>query len=192
VRSKRFMGVAGLAMVAALGLAACSSDSDTSAEDSMATASEMPAPEASVTNTIPEVAAAAGDFTILVDAVTAAGLAETLSTGEYTVFAPTDEAFQPLVDNGTVEELLKDPEGQLTSILTYHVVEGKVTAEDVVKLDGQKVTTVNGDKLKVMVSDSGEVMLKDSSGGTVTVVQTDVEADNGVIHVIDGVLIPKS
>jgi len=179
-------------MVAALGLAACSSDSDTSAEDSMATASEMPAPEASVTNTIPEVAAAAGDFTVLVDAVTAAGLAETLSTGEYTVFAPTDEAFQPLVDNGTVEELLKDPEGQLTQILTYHVVEGKVTAEDVVQLDGQKVTTVNGDKLKVMVTDSGEVMLKDSSGGTVTVVQTDVEADNGVIHGIDGVLIPKS
>ncbi len=192
MRNKRLMGVAGLAMVAALGLAACSTDSDTSAEDSMATASEMPAPEATGTNTIPEVAAAAGDFTVLVDAVTAAGLAETLSTGEYTVFAPTDEAFQPLVDDGTVTELLKDPEGQLTQILTYHVVEGKVTAEDVVKLDGQKVTTVNGDTLKVMVSDSGEVMLKDSSGGTVTVVQTDVEADNGVIHVIDGVLIPKS
>ena len=192
MRNKRLMGVAGLAMVAALGLAACSSDSDTTTDEATATASESPAPEATVTNTIPEVAAAAGSFNILVDALTAADLVDPLSTGDYTVFAPTDEAFQPLVENGTVDDLLKDPSGQLTTILQYRVVEGTVTSEDVVKLDGQEVDTLAGDKLTVNVSDSGEVTLTDSSGNKVKVTQTDIEADNGVIHVIDGVLIPKS
>ena len=91
---------------------------------------------------------------------------------------------------GTVDTLLKDPKGDLTQILTYHVVPGKVMAADVVKLDGQKVATVQGGELTVNV-DGDKVSLTDVAGNTVNVTATDVEASNGVIHVIDAVLMPK-
>jgi uncharacterized surface protein with fasciclin (FAS1) repeats len=188
MKHSKAMGFAALGLSLALGTAACSSSdsADTSVSPSAS------ASVAAVTNTIPEVAAAAGDFTTLVDALTAAGLVDTLSTGDYTVFAPTDEAFKPLVADGTVSTLLEDPEGQLTQILLYHVVQGTVTADQIVTMNGQDITTLQGEKLKVKVIDDGKVQLKDASGKSVTVVTADVDASNGVIHAIDGVLIPTS
>jgi uncharacterized surface protein with fasciclin (FAS1) repeats len=189
MNSKRSVTFAAVGLALALGTAACTTDTSTDAESPTPTASASAT--AAADNTIVEVAAQAGTFTTLVDAVTAAGLADTLSGGEYTVFAPTDEAFKPLVDDGTVTELLKNPEGQLTDILLYHVVEGEITAEEIVKLDGQDVKTLQGGTLKVMVTDDGKVTLVDGAGQTITVVTADVEASNGVIHVVDGVLLPS-
>jgi uncharacterized surface protein with fasciclin (FAS1) repeats len=134
---------------------------------------------------IAEIAAEDGRFNTLVAAVTEAGLAETLSSeGEFTVFAPTDDAFAALPE-GTVESLLEDPEGALTDVLLYHVVDGAVPAETVVTLDS--ATTLNGEDVMVSVVD-GEVFLNED----VQVVITDIEASNGIIHVIDGVLVPSS
>ncbi|MAT06769.1 MAG: fasciclin [Acidimicrobiaceae bacterium] len=131
-----------------------------------------------------DVAVAAGDFTTLVAAVEAAGLVETLSgEDELTVFAPTDAAFESL--GLTAEELLADTE-TLTSILTYHVVPGEVLAADVVALDAQSVATVNGAEVDISV-DGDTVMVNDA-----TVVTADVDASNGVIHVIDTVLLPPA
>lgn len=140
---------------------------------------------------IVDTAVAAGDFSTLVAAVQAAGLEETLrAEGPYTVFAPTDAAFDALPP-GTVDTLLADPRGDLTDILTYHVVEGEVPAADVAGLDGQEVTTVNGATFTVDVGDDGAVTLTDAAGNQVAVTQTDVEASNGLIHVIDAVLMPQ-
>lgn len=129
--------------------------------------------------------AKANGFDTLVAAVEAAGLAETLmGEGPYTVFAPTDEAFAELPD-GTLESLLK-PENrdQLRAILTYHVVPGRVTAQDVMGLESAK--TVQGAMLEVETRD-GTVHINDA-----TVTKADVQADNGVVHVIDSVLLPPS
>lgn len=132
---------------------------------------------------IVETAVAAGSFKTLAAALEAAGLVETLKgPGPFTVFAPTDAAFAKL-PAGTVEALLKD-KAKLTSILTYHVVAGKVEAKDVVKLDSAK--TVNGQSVTIKVM--GETVMVD--GATVTA--ADIAASNGVIHVIDTVLMPKS
>jgi uncharacterized surface protein with fasciclin (FAS1) repeats len=139
---------------------------------------------------IVDTAIGAGSFSTLVAAVQAAGLEETLrGEGPFTVFAPTDDAFAAL-PAGTLDTLLADPTGDLASILTYHVVEGEVMAADVVGMDGQEVTTVNGATFTVNVADDGTVTLTDAAGNEVGVVQTDVQATNGVIHVIDGVLLP--
>ncbi|MCU0702781.1 MAG: fasciclin domain-containing protein [Fimbriiglobus sp.] len=132
---------------------------------------------------IVDTAVAAGSFKTLAAAVTAAGLVDTLKgAGPFTVFAPTDEAFAKL-PAGTVDALLKDLP-KLTGILTYHVVAGKVMAADVVTLDGKKAKTVNG--AEVAVSTTGGVKLN----GTANVVKTDIECSNGVIHVIDAVILP--
>ena len=132
--------------------------------------------------TIVQTAIGAGQFKTLVAAVKAAGLVETLSgPGPFTVFAPTDEAFAKLPE-GTVEALLKDKE-KLTAILTYHVVSGNVMASDVVKLSSAK--TVNGQEVTIIVKD-GKVMVDNA-----TVIKTDIKCSNGVIHVIDSVIIPK-
>ena len=139
---------------------------------------------------IVDTAIAAGDFTTLVAAVQAAGLEDTLrGEGPFTVFAPTDDAFAALPD-GTIETLLEDPTGDLTAILTYHVVPGAVPAADVVELDGQQITTVNGAAITVGVADDGSVTLTDGAGNDVAVIATDIQATNGVIHVIDAVLLP--
>lgn len=125
----------------------------------------------------------------LVTAVKAASLVETLEgTGPYTVFAPTNEAFDAL-PAGTLDTLLK-PENvdQLKSILTYHVVSGKVLASDL--KDGQVITTVQGGTLTVSITD-GKVYLIDAKGNKVMVEKADVNADNGVVHVIGGVLLPS-
>ncbi|MDX1992198.1 MAG: BMP family ABC transporter substrate-binding protein [bacterium] len=126
------------------------------------------------------------DFTTLVAAVEAAGLTETLSEGgPFTVFAPTDEAFEAALEalGLTAEELLADTE-TLTNILTYHVVEGEVLAADLE--DGQTVTTLQGGEITVAIAEDGTVTLND----TATVVLADVAASNGVIHAIDAVLLP--
>lgn len=131
---------------------------------------------------IVDTAVAAGSFNTLVAAVKAAGLVETLKgKGPFTVFAPTDEAFAKL-PAGTVEALLKDKE-KLTKILLYHVVSGNVMAKDVVKLKSAK--TVQGSSAKITVKD-GKVMVDNAN-----VVKTDIATSNGVIHVIDTVIIPK-
>lgn len=134
---------------------------------------------------IVEIAAGDDRFETLVAAVQAAGLVDTLQgDGPFTVFAPTDDAFAAL-PAGTLEALLADTD-TLTKILTYHVVSGKVMAGDVVGLDGQEVGTVQGENVMVKV-DGGNVMINDAN-----VIITDIEASNGVIHVIDKVIIPPS
>lgn len=131
---------------------------------------------------IVDTAVAAGSFKTLATALTEAGLVDTLKgKGPFTVFAPTDDAFAKL-PKGTLEALLKDKK-KLTAILTYHVVAGKVMAADVVKLKTAK--TVNGKNLTIKAKD-GAVTI---NGANVT--KTDIEASNGVIHVIDTVLLPK-
>jgi len=133
---------------------------------------------------IVDTAVGAGSFKTLVAAVTAAGLVDTLkSAGPFTVFAPTDEAFAKL-PAGTVDSLLKDLP-KLTSILTYHVVSGKVMAADVMTMDGKSAKTVQGGDVKI--STTGGVKLN----GTSTVTKTDIECSNGVIHVIDTVIMPS-
>ncbi len=130
-----------------------------------------------------DTAVAAGTFKTLAAAVTAAGLVDTLKgAGPFTVFAPTDEAFAKL-PAGTVEALLKDIP-KLKAILTYHVVAGKVLAADVVKLDGKSAKTVNGAEVKITTA--GGVKLN----GSAHVVKTDIECTNGVIHVLDSVILP--
>ena len=134
-------------------------------------------------NDIVAVASGAGSFNTFVAAVKAAGLVETLQgAGPFTVFAPTDEAFAKL-PKGTVEDLLK-PENKekLVAILTYHVLAGKVMAADVKTM---KAKTVNGQSLDVKVTDSGVTV--DNS----KVIKTDVAASNGIIHVIDTVVLPN-
>ncbi|MBN2364993.1 MAG: fasciclin domain-containing protein [Calditrichaeota bacterium] len=129
-------------------------------------------------------ASSAGSFGTLITAIKAAGLTETLmGEGPFTVFAPTDEAFAKLPE-GTVKDLLK-PENKekLISILTYHVVPGKVMSSDVVKLSSAE--TVQGQKVTITV-DEDSVMVDDAR-----VVKTDIEASNGVIHVIDSVILPE-
>ena len=132
---------------------------------------------------IVDTAVGAGQFKTLAAALGAAGLVETLKgPGPYTVFAPTDEAFAKL-PVGTVENLLKpENKAKLTEILTYHVVPGDVKAEQVTRLDEAK--TVNGAMVKVS-TENGKVMINDA-----TVVKADIEASNGVIHVIDKVILP--
>jgi uncharacterized surface protein with fasciclin (FAS1) repeats len=147
-------------------------------------AAAIPASAGSAKQDIVDTAVAAGSFKTLATALQAAGLVETLKgKGPYTVFAPTDEAFAKL-PAGTVETLLK-PENKekLKAILLYHVVAGKVTAAQAMKLSSAK--TVGGQNLTISTQD-GSVMINDAK-----VVKADVIASNGVIHVIDTVLLPK-
>ncbi|MFZ6021269.1 MAG: fasciclin domain-containing protein [Chloroflexota bacterium] len=171
------------ALVAVMALAAC-------APAATPTPTAMPTPMPMPTNTpapqtIVDIAVADGRFTTLVAAVQAAGLVDTLAgEGPFTVFAPTDDAFAKL-PAGTLEELLK-PENkqQLTDILLYHVVAGKVMAADVVNLS--EAETALGEKVTIKVED-GKVFVNDAQ-----VIITDIEASNGVIHVIDTVILPPS
>ncbi|WP_315386011.1 fasciclin domain-containing protein [uncultured Stenotrophomonas sp.] len=148
------------------------------------------------TKTIVENASAAKNLTTLVAAVKAAGLAETLSgAGPFTVFAPTNDAFAKL-PKGTVDTLLKpENKAKLTKILTYHVVPGTHSAAELTaaaKKGGMAsmLTTVQGEKLTVKVSE-GKVWVVDAMGGKAAVTTADVGQSNGVVHVIDTVLMPK-
>ncbi|WP_258455307.1 fasciclin domain-containing protein [Aequorivita sp. CIP111184] len=147
-------------------------------------------------NSIAAKAMGNSDLSTLVSALQAADMAQTLKgEGDYTVFAPTNEAFSK-VPKATMDNLMK-PENktQLQKVLQYHVLQGKMNAADVVtkikaannKLD---VTTMNGETLTLSEKD-GKVMIKDAKGNTATVTSADMDASNGVVHVIDKVLMPK-
>ena len=172
-----------LMAVIALVAAACG-DSDSADTTTTTVASTTTTTEAEMmTETVVDVAVDGG-FTTLVTAVQAAGLVDTLSgDGPFTVFAPTDEAFAALPE-GTLDGLLADTDA-LTAVLTYHVVPGKVLAADVVGLSS--ATSVQGEDIAIAV-DGGNVVLN----GNATVTATDVEAGNGVVHVIDQVILPPS
>ena len=134
---------------------------------------------------IVQVASENGNFNTLVAAVKAAGLVETLSgPGPFTVCAPTDAAFAKLPE-GTVGALIADKE-KLTAILTYHVLSGRVIASDITRMNGATPTTINGQKLDIEVR-GGKVFVNNAQ-----VTTADVAASNGVIHVIDGVLLPAT
>ncbi len=169
--------LAGCALILASGLTLAGQNNTTKEAKKMSTSVVKPMD-------IVDTAVAAGSFKTLAAALNAAGLVETLKgKGPFTVFAPTDEAFAKL-PAGTIDTLLK-PENKekLAAILTYHVVAGNVMAKDVVALKEAK--TVNGQSLTIAVKD-GVVMVDQAR-----VVKTDIEATNGVIHVIDSVVLPK-
>ena len=173
------MTLAALAAVSVLGLSACGADS--TAEDTTTTVAESTMTEEP--GTIVEVASASEDFKTLVAAVTAAGLGETLSgEGPFTVFAPTDAAFAALPAGILDKLLLPENKETLTKILTYHVLGSKVMAADV---KAGKVATVEGSEITIDTMDGVKV-------DDATVTATDVAASNGVIHVIDKVIIPAS
>lgn len=184
--SKTFKAAA-LAAVAAMGTFAVATGAPVAAHDHKS--AEAGAPN------IVTAAQSTGVHNTLVAAVQAAGLVDTLSSpGPFTVFAPTDDAFAALPD-GTVETLVK-PENKdtLTNILTYHVVAGEVKAADVIALieagnGTATIDTVAGAQLTAELVD-GSVVITDAAGGKSTVVQTDVDVSNGVIHVTDGVFLP--
>lgn len=173
-----FVGFAATTLISCGG-----STEETTTADSTAVVEVAPTP-VEAPKTVVDIAVGSIDHTTLVAAVTAAGLVETLSgTGPFTIFAPTNAAFEAL-PAGTVESLLKpESKDQLTSVLTYHVVSGNVLAADL--QDGQKVTTLNGQELPVAIKD-GVVTI---NGAKVTA--ADLAGSNGVIHVIDAVLLPK-
>ena len=153
------------------------------AAEPVAEATAEPAAEAAPAGDIVDTAVAAGDFTTLVAAVQAAGLVDALKgEGPFTVFAPTDAAFAAL-PAGTVETLLEDPTGDLTQILLYHVVSGKVMAGDL--SEGLAAATLQGKELAFTLADGAKV-------NGVNIVVTDIETSNGVIHVIDSVLLPPA
>lgn len=152
-------------------------------------AAGTPAAASAATKDIVDTAVAAGKFTVLAEALTKADLVTTLEgAGAFTVFAPTDDAFAAALKslNVTKDQLFAD-KATLASILTYHVVAGKVPASEVVKLDGKEAKTVNGATVKITLKGS-DVYLN----GDTKVAQADVAASNGVIHVIDKVLLPPA
>ena len=155
----------------------------------LAAAFALTASAALAQNTIVDIAAVDGRFETLVAAVTAADLVETLSgEGPFTVFAPTDDAFAAL-PAGTVEGLLKpEAKGDLTNVLLYHVVAGKVMSGDIAMGNTAVGTALEGANVCV-IKDAG-VMLDDGSGTMANVIIADIEASNGVIHVIDKVILP--
>ena len=185
--------------VLALVLAACGSDSadetTTTEAPQTTTTTAVPTEDEAMDDdamdemgTVVDVAAGSEDFTTLVAAVQAAGLVDTLNgDGPFTVLAPTNEAFEAALAalDLTVEELLADTE-TLTAILTYHVLPLEAPAETVIGLNGEEVATVNGATILITV-DGASVMVNEAN-----VLQTDLFASNGVIHVIDAVLLPPA
>ncbi|WP_394729641.1 fasciclin domain-containing protein [Altererythrobacter sp. GH1-8] len=183
-----------LASAASLAVAACA---ETETQDTMAdeASADMTTNADTAAGTIVEVAQGNDDFSTLVAAVTAAELGETLSgEGPFTVFAPSNAAFEKLPE-GTVKTLTTEDTETLGTILKYHVVAGNVDAATLTQAitdagdEGYTVETVGGGTLTAAVVD-GKVVLTDATGGTATVTATDVAASNGVIHVIDTVLMP--
>ena len=185
-----------LASAASLAIVACAEEpAENVAYEDAATADQMANAEAE-TGTVVEVAQGDETFSTLVSAVTAAELGATLSgDGPFTVFATTNDAFAKIPE-ATLTELTTNDTETLGNILTYHVVAGNVDAATLLQAiegagaDGYSIETVNGGTLTATVVD-GNVVLTDAAGGTATVTATDVAASNGVIHVIDTVLMPQ-
>lgn len=202
----RFATLATVSAVAMLTLAACNSPKEAAPADAAAADASAMAPASadpmvggaamSPNDTIVANASKASNLTTLVSAVTAAGLGETLSgAGPFTVFAPDNAAFAK-VPAATLTSLMA-PAGKadLTKILTYHVVAGRITAADLtsqIQAGGGKaeLTTVQGGKLTASAGANGSVILTDAAGGTSTVTQADVMQSNGVVHVINTVVMP--
>ncbi|HEU5063536.1 MAG TPA: fasciclin domain-containing protein [Solirubrobacterales bacterium] len=178
---KRTFLIGACLLALAAGLVACGDDEETTGMSGGATTTEMEGGSAGADNIV-MVAAETPDLSTLVDAVTAAGLVKTLEEpGPYTVFAPTNQAFEAL--GGTLDMLLEpESKAELAEILTYHVVPGELTASEL--KDGQMLKTVQGDSLEVQIKGE-EVTIEGAK-----VAMADVEASNGVVHVIDSVLLP--
>lgn len=182
---KKIFSMLAVATISALSFTACN-NGNTQTDEKPADSSmkeEVMAPPAAAKDVV-DIAIGSPDHTTLVAAVQAAGLVETLKgAGPFTIFAPTNTAFAAL-PAGTVDGLLKpESKAALTNILTYHVVAGSVKAADL--KDGQKVKTLQGEELTVSIKD-GKVMI---NGANVTA--ADLTGSNGVVHVIDAVLMPK-
>ena len=180
-------------IVLSLILAACSAPANPESTQAPAVPQETEEPKEEMEEepveatslTIVDIAVSDGRFTTLVSALEAAGLVETLQgDGPFTVFAPTDDAFAALPE-GALESLVADSEA-LSEVLLYHGISGSVKAEDVIGFDGQEVETLSGESVEVML-DGETVMINEA-----TVIITDIEASNGVIHVIDAVLLPAT
>jgi uncharacterized surface protein with fasciclin (FAS1) repeats len=187
-----------VALAALIGLAACTETTETDAATETASMTEaVTATTAAPTGTIVELAQSNADLSSLVSAVQAADLGGTLSgDGPFTVFAPTNAAFEAVPQ--TARDQLMSPAGKedLTGILTYHVVAGEtmspalITAIEGAGAQGYTLKTVNGATLKATLED-GSVILTDAAGNNARVTQTDVDATNGVVHLIDKVLMPQ-
>jgi len=186
------------APLAALTLAACGNNAEAPAADAAATDAMAPAAETpAATGTVVAVAQGNADFSTLVTAVTSAGLAETLNgAGPFTVFAPTNAAFEKIP--AAQRDALMAPAGRadLTKVLTYHVVPGRVDAAALTQQiqaggGSATLTTVEGGTLTARAGTDGSVTLTDEMGNTSRVTQTDVAASNGVIHAIDTVVMPN-
>lgn len=184
-----------LTTVAVVALAACSTEAPQAAVDEGSGDAMMDSADTAEPGTIVDVASGNSDFSTLVTAVTAADLGATLSSdGPFTVFAPTNDAFAK-VDGDTLTALLTPAKkADLTALLTYHVVAGELKAADIVQAitDGggtATLTTVQGASLKASL-DGDSVVLEDAAGGKSMVIITDVDANNGVIHAIDTVVMP--
>lgn len=184
-----------LTTTAVIALAACSTEAPQAAVDEGSADAMMDSTATAETGTIVDVAVGNSDFSTLVTAVTAADLGATLSgDGPFTVFAPTNDAFAKVAPDTLSALLTPEKKADLTALLTYHVVAGELKAADVVKAitDGggtAVLTTVQGGLLKATL-DGDSVILEDEAGGKSTVILTDVEASNGVIHAIDTVVMP--
>lgn len=196
----RTASLAGVSIAALLALAACGNNAEEAAPaDAMsADASAMaPAPAAAASGTVVEVAQGNADFSTLVSAVTAADLGATLGgAGPFTVFAPTNAAFEKVP--AATRDSLMAPAGKadLTKILTYHVVPGRVDAATLTQQiqaggGSAALTTVEGGTLTARAGADGSVTLTDENGGVSRVVQADVAASNGIIHAIDTVVMPN-
>jgi uncharacterized surface protein with fasciclin (FAS1) repeats len=180
---KRYLAIAAVVPALALGAAACGGD-DESTGAGATSQQEAPSTQQNAGNVV-ALAKTTPDLSTLVTAVSTADLVKTLQgKGPFTVFAPTNAAFEKLGDDQVQSLLEPESRDQLTKILTYHVVPGTLTAADL--RDGQKLETVAGETLTVEV-DGDKVMVGDA-----TVVKPDVEASNGVVHVIDSVLTPAA
>ena len=190
--------LAGVSIAAMLALAACGNNAEEAAPaDAMATDTSAMAPAPAGSGTVVEVAQSNPDFSTLVSAVTSADLAGTLGgAGPFTVFAPTNAAFEKVP--AATRDSLMAPAGKadLTKILTYHVVPGRVDAATLTQQiqaggGSAALTTVEGGTLTARVGADGVVTLTDEKGGVSRVVQADVAASNGIIHAIDTVAMPN-
>ena len=186
-----------LASAASLAIAACAEDTAEPVEDDTVAMNDQMANDTADTGTIVEVAQGDSQFSTLVSAVTSANLAETLSgDGPYTVFAPSNAAFEKIPQSTRDQLMSEEGREDLSNILTYHVVEGETMAQALTQAiegagdEGYTITTVNGAELTAMM-DGGNVVLRDAAGNTSTIISTDIDASNGVIHVIDTVLMPS-
>jgi len=186
MRNRFLMTTAALVLGLSLVAGACSSDSDDASSDTTAAAEATTTTAADAADeTIVDIAASNPDFSTLVTAVTEAGLAETLSgPGPFTVFAPTNAAFDAL-PAGTLDTLLADPSGDLTSILKLHVIAGNVDSAAATAAVGTCVETLGG---KVLIGQDGDSL----TFGGATITDVDIEGSNGTIHVIDGVVTAAS